>query len=58
MASILCFQCYDAVGWAAGRTSSLQKTEWWDVGVVISGVRRRFAYGLADATATHYLLLR
>ena len=27
--------CFDAVGWAAGRASGLQKTEWWDVGVVI-----------------------
>jgi len=23
------------VGWAAGRASSLQKTEWWDAGMVI-----------------------
>ena len=31
-----CFlQCFDAVGWAAGRASGLQKTEWWDVGVVV-----------------------
>ena len=28
-------QCFDAVGSAAGRASGLQKTEWWDVGVVI-----------------------
>ena len=28
-------QCFDAVGWAAGRASGLQKTEWWDAGVVI-----------------------
>jgi len=25
----------DAVGWAAGRASGLQKTEWWSAGVVI-----------------------
>ena len=31
-----CLQCCDAVGWAAGRASGLQKTEWWDAGVVIS----------------------
>jgi len=31
--------------------------EWWDAGVVMSGLRCRFAYGPADATATHYLLL-
>jgi len=27
--------CFDAVGWAAGRESVLQKTEWWDAGVVM-----------------------
>jgi len=30
-----CLQCFDAVGWAAGRASGLQKTEWWGAGVVI-----------------------
>jgi len=30
-----CLQCFDAVGWAAGRASGLYKTEWWDVGVVV-----------------------
>jgi len=28
-------QCFDAVGWAAGRASGLYKTEWWGVVVVI-----------------------
>ena len=28
-------QCFDAVGWAAGRASGLKKTEWWGAGVVI-----------------------
>jgi len=28
-------QFFDAVGWAAGRASGLQKTEWWDAGVVV-----------------------
>ena len=28
-------QCFDAVGWAAGRASGLKKTEWWGVGMVI-----------------------
>jgi len=33
------------------------KSEWWNAGVVnLSGPRCRFAYGPADATATHYLL--
>jgi len=31
----VCLQCFDDVGWAAGRASGLQKTEWWDGGVVI-----------------------
>jgi len=30
-----CLQCFDAVGWAAGRASGLLKTEWWGAGVVI-----------------------
>jgi len=33
--SILCLQCFDAVGWAAGRASGLYKSEWWGAGVVI-----------------------
>ena len=28
-------QCFDAVGWAAGRASGLLQTEWWGAGVVI-----------------------
>ena len=31
----ICLQCFDTVGWAAGRASGLQKTEWWGAGVVI-----------------------
>jgi len=30
-----CLQCLEAVGWVAGRASGLEKTEWWDSGVVI-----------------------
>ena len=30
-----CLQCFDAVCWAAGRTSALKKTEWWGAGMVI-----------------------
>ena len=33
--SAKCPQCFDAVGWAAGRASGLQKAEWWGAGVVI-----------------------
>ena len=33
---MMCLQCFDAVvGWAAGRASGLQKTEWWGAGMVI-----------------------
>ena len=32
---LACLQCYDTVGWAAGRASGLQRTEWWGAGVVI-----------------------
>ena len=31
----LCLQCFDAVGYVAGRASGLYKTEWWGTGVVI-----------------------
>ena len=31
-----CLQCFDAVGWVAGRASGLyKKLEWWGAGVVI-----------------------
>ena len=30
-----CLLSFDAVGWAAGRASGLQKTEWWGASVVI-----------------------
>ena len=33
--SPFCLQCFDAIGWAAGRTSGLRKTEWWGAGMVI-----------------------
>jgi len=48
-------QCFDTVGWAAGRP-----VKKWMVGCwrgYLSGVRYRLAYGPADATATHCLLL-
>jgi len=35
-----------------------KKTEWWDAGVVIRLERGADAYGPADATATHCLLLQ
>jgi len=36
-----------------------KKTEWWGAGVVIChGAMFRLAYGPADATATHCLLLQ
>ena len=30
-----CLQCFDTVGWAAGRAFGLQKTEQWGAGMVI-----------------------
>ena len=30
-----CLQCFDAVGWAAGRASGRKKTEWWGAGMVV-----------------------
>jgi len=47
------------VGWQEGHPAC-KKTEWWGAGVVIilSGARCRLAYGPADATATHCLLLQ
>jgi len=32
---LLCLQCFDAVGWVAGKAPSLKKTEWWGAGMVI-----------------------
>ena len=34
-AGLFSLQCFDAVGWAAGRASSLEKSEWWGAGMVI-----------------------
>jgi len=31
----MCLQCFDTVGWAAGKASGLKTTEWWGAGVVI-----------------------
>ena len=31
----ICLQCFDAVGWVAGRAPGLQKTERWGAGMVI-----------------------
>jgi len=54
-----CLQCFDTVGWVAGRHLACKKTEWRDAGIVIClGQDVDFAYGLADTTGTHYLLLQ
>ena len=34
-ACVWCLQCFDAGDWAAGRASGLQKTQWWDAGMVM-----------------------
>ena len=51
-----CLQCFDAVGWVAGRASGRQSGGCWCG--CLSGARCRLAYGPADATATHCLLLQ
>jgi len=51
-----CLQCFDTVGWAAERISSLLKTKWWGADMVIS--LKRGAYDQADALATHYVLFQ
>jgi len=51
--AVLCFQCFDAVGWAAGRALACKKLS----GGALAGARCRLAYGPADATATHCHLL-
>ena len=33
--NLLSLQCFDAVGWVAGRASGLEKTEWWGAGMAI-----------------------
>ena len=32
---VRCLQCFDAVGWAAGRASGCKKIEWWGAGMVV-----------------------
>ena len=52
-------QCFDAVGWVAGRASGLSKNS--AVGCwhgYLSGASCRLAYVPADATSTHCLLLQ
>ena len=33
--SKLFIQCFDTVGWVAGKATGLEKTEWWGAGMVI-----------------------
>ena len=53
-----CLQCFDAVGWAAGRASGCKKLSCEVLHGCLSGARCRLAYGPADAIATHCLLLQ
>ena len=32
---MVCLQCFDAVGWAAGGHPACKKQEWWGAGVVV-----------------------
>ena len=52
-----CLQCFDAVGWASGRASGLKKLSGGML-AWLSGMGCRLAYGPADATAAHCLLLQ
>jgi len=45
------------VEWQEGHAVCKRKLEWWGA-VVLAGARCRLAYGPADATATHCLLLQ
>ena len=51
----VCLQCLDAVGWAAGRAC---KKLSGGVLAWLSGATCKLAYGPADATDTHCLLLQ
>ena len=55
---IICLKCFDAVGWAAGRAYGLLKQSGDMLAWLSAGARCRLAYGPADATATHCLLLQ
>jgi len=60
---LFCFIAFSALTLLVGRQEghpACKKTEWWGAGVVVclSGARCRLAYGPADATATHCLLLQ
>jgi len=55
-----CLQCFDAVGWAAGRASAPVKNEWWGAGVVVcleQGADLHVAQ-LMPLPLTHCLLLQ
>ena len=51
-------QCFDALGWAAGRASACKNVSGGVLRDYLSRVRCRLACGPADATATHCLLLQ
>jgi len=52
---------FSALTLLVGRHEGIRHVKYWVVGCwhgYLSETRCRFAYGLADATATHYLLLQ
>jgi len=51
-------QCFDALGWVAGRASACKNLSGGVLRDYVSRVRCRLACGPADATATHCLLLQ
>jgi len=55
------FQCFDAVAVGLGSRKGVWPVKNLAVGCwcsYLSGARCKFAYGPADVTATHYLLLQ
>jgi len=52
-----CLQCFDAVGWAAGKPSGLKKLSGGVLVWLAAWARCRFAYGPVDATATQLVLV-
>jgi len=61
MAAIIIIGAFSALTLLVGRQEGHPacKKQWWGTGVVnLSGARCRLAYGPADATSTHCLLLQ
>jgi len=60
LAATFCLQCFDAVGWAAGRAGHLacKKVSGGVLAWLSVWSEVILVYGLVDATASHCLLLQ